>query len=34
MIVSGTAVTKAKDPQKIIKDMRCAVNNALENFSS
>ena len=30
MIVSGTAVINSKDPAKVIKDMKCTVNNALE----
>ncbi|XP_016844793.1 ribulose-phosphate 3-epimerase [Nasonia vitripennis] len=30
MIVSGTAVINASDPAKVIKDLKCTVNNALE----
>ncbi|XP_058804883.1 ribulose-phosphate 3-epimerase [Phymastichus coffea] len=30
MIVSGTAIINSSDPAKVIKDLRCTVNNALE----
>ncbi|XP_011496775.1 PREDICTED: ribulose-phosphate 3-epimerase [Ceratosolen solmsi marchali] len=31
MIVSGTAIINSNDPAKVINDMKCTVNNALEN---